>query len=219
MAPKKKHEFYNTKEYRCWRALKSRCNNPNHAQYKDYGGRGITVCERWNAFLNFYEDMGKSPEGSEIDRIDNNKGYFKENCRWTTRKTNSRNRRSTKKHKMSYGSLVQQELIEQIGWTKNQFRWFIDRYGIEWIIKNFKDGTLPQRTNIALDKEEMIGKTYGKWTVLSFVRYKKSDGNRYLCRCACGEEKEVIGYHLRSGKSTRCRSCAYKDQENKPNKR
>ena len=212
-----KHGMSHTKEYGCWRALKNRCTNPENSQYKDYGGRGITICERWMDFVNFYEDMGKSPEGYEIDRIDNDKGYCKENCRWTTKKENARNRRSTKQHSTHKGSLVQQELIDQIGWNKDQFRWFLKRYGITWILENFKNGTLPLKTNQPVDKDELIGKTIGKWTVLEFVCYKKSDGNRYLCRCECGLEKEVVGYYLRSGKSTQCRKCAYRNQENKPN--
>lgn len=217
MAPKKTHGLSHSKEYRCWRAFKNRCTNIKNVQYSDYGGRGIDICERWLTFENFYEDMGACPDGYQIDRIDNNKGYSKENCRWTTGKINSRNRRSATIHKIDKESIVQQELIDKIGWSKTQFRWYRRKHGISWILDNFKDGTLPDRVNQSLEKDDLLGKTFGSWTVLQFICYKKSDGNRYLCKCNCGIEKDVIGYHLRVGKSTQCRKCAYENQTNKPN--
>ncbi len=212
------HKMTYSKIYRTWIAMLSRCRNANDCNYKHYGARGIFVCERWYQFENFYEDMGDLPfYEAQIDRIDNNNGYFKENCRWVSAKDNSRNRRTTKKHKTSSGLLVQQELIEKIGWTKHQFRWFIKRYGISWILENYKNGTLPERTNHPVNKEDIIGKIFSKWTVLKFISYKRGEGNRYLCRCECGLEKEVVGYYLRSEKSKGCRKCAYKNQKNKPN--
>jgi len=77
-----------------WREMNYRCNNESHPFYEYYGGRGITVCEEWKDYKNFLRDMGKKPEGLELDRIDNNKGYFKENCRWSTKAKNLANRRS-----------------------------------------------------------------------------------------------------------------------------
>lgn len=217
MAPKNKHGMSKSKEYKCWAGFKGRCLNPENIQYKDYGGRGITVSDEWLDFKNFYSDMGECPEGYQIDRINNNRGYCKENCRWTTRTINSRNRRSAATHKINDQEMVQQDLIDKIGWTKNQFRWFRDRYGLSWVLDGFKNGTLPDRSNISVDKDELIGKTIGKWLVLKFISYIRGEGNRYLCRCECGLEKEVVGYYLRSGKSTQCRKCSYKNQENKPN--
>lgn len=212
------HKMSYTKVYRTWIAMLSRCRNENEPNYVNYGGRGIKVCDEWYRFEKFYEDMGDLPfYDAQLDRIDNEKGYSKENCRWISAKENSRNRRTTKTHKTHTGDIVQQELIEKIGWTKNQFTWFRKRYGIEWILDNFKNGTLPERSNQIVDKDELLGQTIGKWIVLKFLSYKRGEGNRYLCKCECGIEKEVLGYYLRTGKSTRCRKCSYKNQENKPN--
>lgn len=73
--------------------MKDRCLNPNHQAYKDYGGRGIAVCEKWMKFEGFIEDMGMRPTGMTLDRIDVNRGYYKENCRWATPKQQSSNSR------------------------------------------------------------------------------------------------------------------------------
>jgi hypothetical protein len=84
--------------YGVWRSMKSRCENPNREKFKSYGKRGISVCAEWHDSWNFvkWALLNGYQKGLQLDRIDNDKGYSPENCRWATPKQNSRNRRNTK---------------------------------------------------------------------------------------------------------------------------
>lgn len=86
------HGMYGTPTYDTWRHMKYRCDVPTAPWYHRYGGRGITYDPRWSDFSEFYKDMGERPEGMSLDRIDNDKGYNKDNCRWATITEQNNNR-------------------------------------------------------------------------------------------------------------------------------
>ncbi len=92
------HGMTYSRENAIWRGMLNRCRNPKSKAYANYGGRGINVCDEWtNNFMTFYTDMGPCPDkNSTIDRTDNNKNYCKENCKWTSRAEQNRNKRNSR---------------------------------------------------------------------------------------------------------------------------
>ena len=124
---KKTHGMGGTPIYKTWVDMLRRCNNPKCKKYHDYGGRKITVIDRWLKFENFHEDMGPRPDGSSLDRINNDGNYGPDNCRWSTALEQNDNRRNTvmingeplavvaRRHGMSRSVLYQRYVI--LGWT------------------------------------------------------------------------------------------------------
>ena len=116
----KTHGMTNTRIYNIWKSMKRRCTK-EHDSYKNYGGRGITVCDEWlNSFEKFYEDMGEPTTNThEIDRIDNDGNYCKENCRWVSPKENCRNRRNNRVITYNDETLCVSEWSERLGGSRH----------------------------------------------------------------------------------------------------
>ena len=117
-----------TKEYNTWSLMHRRCSKKKSPDYQAYGGRGISVCERWKLFENFFADMGKAPSPKHsIDRIDVNGNYCPENCRWADSKTQRRNRRNARLLECSGRSLTPMEWSEISGICNKQIHARIKR--------------------------------------------------------------------------------------------
>lgn len=111
------HGLRNTPEYNTWVNMKARCYNPKASRYENYGGRRITVCDEWmHSFKQFLADMGKKPSPTHsIDRIDNDKGYSPDNCRWADKKTQVINTRMFKNNTSG---------IRGVTWNKKWKQWY-----------------------------------------------------------------------------------------------
>ena len=95
IASNTKHGYNRTPTYVVWSNMWARCTNPKRRDYKNYGGRGIVVCQRWERFEHFLADMGEKPGSLSLDRINNDEGYSPNNCRWATASEQRRNQRPT----------------------------------------------------------------------------------------------------------------------------
>lgn len=125
------HGFHNTRTYRSWSSMLRRCQNVRAANYNDYGGRGITVCEEWQKFENFLADLGERPEGHTLDRINNELGYFKSNCRWATDEQQCLNRRSSRRIEIDGITMTVTEWSKMPGaMSRHQIFKRLDRKGL-----------------------------------------------------------------------------------------
>lgn len=138
-----KHGMYKTYFHRVWRGIKNRCLNKKNKHYKDYGGRGINICDRWLKFENFRDDMYQSylehnkefgdGRNNTIDRINNNSGYYKDNCRWATQKEQCNNRRNSRLITFNNETLTIAQWEEKFSLSSNILYQRIDK--LKWSIK------------------------------------------------------------------------------------
>lgn len=130
----KKHGLSYAPEYRAWQQMRLRCTDPKHHAWPSYGGRGITVCQRWlDSVADFIADMGPKPSPKhELDRIDNDRGYEPSNCRWATRKENDRNRRSNRILELGGERKTLAEWCERFGMRGDTVSW---RLKIGWTVE------------------------------------------------------------------------------------
>ena len=117
--------------YRIWSQMRDRCNNPTHKNYGDYGGRGITVCHEWGDYLVFKADMGERPQGRSLDRIDNDKGYSKGNCRWATQYEQKANTRAARWIEFNGKKQVLSAWAREFGTNPGQVHYWILKLGEE----------------------------------------------------------------------------------------
>ena len=133
-ALKYSHGMAATPEYEIWQGMLKRCRNPKSAAYKNYGGRGIQVCERWQkSFQNFLDDMGLRPaKHLTIERIDNDKNYEPDNCRWATRTEQCQNKRNNRLITYNNQTLCLSAWARILGQSRGMLK---DRLRRGWTIK------------------------------------------------------------------------------------
>ncbi len=107
------HGMRYSRGYATWVSMLQRCTNKNNPDYHHYGERGIKACKRWLKFENFFEDMGDRPKRLSIERIDNNKGYSKKNCKWATQTEQVRNTRLQKRNKTGIRGVIWHKRIKK----------------------------------------------------------------------------------------------------------
>lgn len=131
--------------YRSWKDMRGRCRNPKNSDYKDYGGRGISVCERWEDFAAFLADMGSRPDRTTLDRIDVNGDYTPENCRWANAKQQANNKRSNHLIEMNGETRTLQSWCTQFGLEPSKVRYRLKR---GWpLVKAFSLGDFRSEPN------------------------------------------------------------------------
>lgn len=124
--------------------MKRRCRDVKNKSYNNYGGRGISYCEKWEKFLGFLEDMGIQPKGYMLDRIDNDGNYCKENCRWATRKEQMNNSRNNRRFTINGETKTSSEWAKKLNIKQNVLNMRIDYYG--WDLLRALT-TLPRKHN------------------------------------------------------------------------
>lgn len=126
------HGMYGTRSYRSWSHMLGRCKNPTDSSFDNYGARGIKVCKRWEKFENFINDMGECPPRLTIERINNEKGYYKDNCRWAPKKDQNRNTRANRIFTLGIEIMCLAELAERAGIRHETLQ---DRLDKGWMIE------------------------------------------------------------------------------------
>lgn len=181
----KKHGKHGTTEYAIWRLMLARCGNPKHKSFAQYGGRGITVCERWRAsFSAFYEDMGDRPSMKHsLGRIDNNKGYEPTNCRWETPWQQANNRSTNRILTLGQTSLTIAEWGRKLG-----------------ISRHVLSGRLRYGWSVERTLTEMSLRPVGEWPACSKGHLRsewgvRSSTGRITICLSCRAPRKPTGFH------------------------
>lgn len=190
-----------TRIYRIWAGILTRCTNPRAASYEDYGGRGIYVCPRWQKFENFLFDMGDPGLTATIERVNNDGPYEPENCRWASKADQNNNKRTNR-------------LITHGGETMSAAQW-ANKLGIPrtTIIRRLNSGKPPK---LVLSKESLPHAILGKPPPIAAIR-------RALTHCKAGHEFTAENTYLKPNGGRGCNHCrrakskAWNNAHRKPN--
>lgn len=128
-----RHGGRRTPEYASWSSMRDRCLNTNSKDYPRWGGRGIAICERWNDFSNFLEDMGDRPVGMTLDRIESDGDYEPSNCRWATPREQARNRKDLTIVKTPQGTMPLVDYADILGISKGAAHLRLSRGRLEGV--------------------------------------------------------------------------------------
>lgn len=150
-----------------WFGMKQRCNNPKHEAYARYGGRGIKICERWESFQNFMEDMGPRP-GPEysIERLNNDLGYEPSNCKWATRTEQSRNTRNNRRLTYNGETLCVSEWAERFGLHHNRITKRLESgWSVEEALTTPASASSPRRRRGPEVEFRGLSLTFSEWSL------------------------------------------------------
>ena len=168
---RERHGMKNTPEYKAWVDMKERCYNPKNDRYKNYGARGIAVCDEWkNSFISFYSYIGEKPEPKSeysLNRVDNNKNYEPSNIEWSTREEQANNKTTSKY--LTYDGVTQTETqwAREKGTTREVIRARIDNYG--WSVE--KALTTPfKKSKTGPIEVDGVFNTVPEWAKLNKVK-------------------------------------------------
>lgn len=188
-----------TKILKTYNHMKDRCYNPKNKSYSNYGGRGIYISNDWlndkDKFIKWCFENGCN-FGLAIDRINNNGPYSPENCRWVTPKENNQNRRSSKMFTINGITLNLQQWCDEYGISRSMVNARLSR---GWDIE--KALSTPKRVR---NKTDMIGKRFGRLTVIEFYSVGHGRKSVYKCLCDCGNTTLVDKTKLTSGHTRSC---------------
>lgn len=189
--------------YRIWEGLKNRCRNPRNRAYKYYGGRGITVCERWLDFDNFLRDMGLPPKEGSLDRINNDGNYEPGNCRWATIREQANNKRSNIRLTFQGNTLTLAEWAKRLDIPRTTLvRRYRDGRAIEEILsKDLFSSTEPMRRAMLAKRRSATHCKHGHaFTAENTLIFKS--GTRHCRECARNRARD----HYRKKSGTKGRS-------------
>lgn len=170
--------------YRSWENMKERCLNPNSKDYKNYGGRGIVICDEWLTFEGFYNDMGNRPKDTTLGRIDNEGHYCKDNCEFQTAYQQQNNTRKTihMSDGLTLSSVAEDSVLKRATLETRIWRGYSEEELKSMPLNKKRDSQLKSY-------EHLVGSRNGRLVVESITR--EAGRAQVLCKCDCGNIKKV----------------------------